>query len=69
MLNQWTDMYLNKIVAEMLDDGIPLEKAVAEFKRKYIATAISKSRSLFGAAVRLGVHRNTLRNDRRRLGL
>ena len=52
---------LETLVAEMIDRRIFLEEAVQEFEKRFIQTALSKTKgNQSRAAEVLGVHRNTL---------
>ena len=52
---------LELLVAEMIEKCIYLEEAVNEFEKRFIQTALSKTRgNQTKAAEVLGVHRNTL---------
>ena len=52
---------LESLVSEMIDRHIYLGEAVNEFERKFIQTALTKTRgNQTKAAEFLGVHRNTL---------
>ena len=49
------------LVTEMMDKRILLDEAVGELERKYIQTALSRTKgNQSKAAEVLGVHRNTL---------
>lgn len=52
---------LEKLICEMLDGGILLPEAVAEFEKLYIQKALERNGShLTKTADTLGIHRNTL---------
>ena len=52
---------LEALVNQMVDRGILLEEAVAEFERRFIKCAMDHSRGNQSRAARvLGIHRNTL---------
>jgi DNA-binding protein Fis len=52
---------LETLVAEMIERKIYLDEALGEFEKKFIQTALSKTRgNQTKAALVLGVHRNTL---------
>jgi DNA-binding NtrC family response regulator len=52
---------LEKLVAELLDKGIPYEDARREFEKLFIARALQRSDGNLGSAAEmLGVHRNTI---------
>jgi DNA-binding NtrC family response regulator len=52
---------LESLVAEMIEKRIYLGEAVSEFEKKFIQSALSKTRgNQTKAAAVLGVHRNTL---------
>jgi len=52
---------LEALVAEMIERHIYLDEAVSEFEKKFIQTALTKTRgNQTKAAQVLGVHRNTL---------
>jgi DNA-binding NtrC family response regulator len=52
---------LEKLVAELLDKGIPFEDARREFEKLFIARALQRSDGNLGnAAEMVGVHRNTM---------
>ena len=52
---------LESLVAEMIERKIFLDEAVHEFEKRFIQTALTKTRgNQTKAAVVLGVHRNTL---------
>jgi DNA-binding NtrC family response regulator len=52
---------LEALVGQMVDRGILLEEAVAEFERRFIKQAIEQSGGNQTRAARvLGIHRNTL---------
>ena len=52
---------LESLVSEMIERHILLEEAVSEFEKRFIQTALSKTRgNQSKAAEVLGVHRNTL---------
>ncbi len=53
---------LEKIVSEMIENGVELGEAVRDFERKYIAVALEHANGSRSAAAKaLGIHRNTLR--------
>jgi DNA-binding protein Fis len=52
---------LESLVTEMIERSIYLDEALSEFEKKFIQSALSKTRgNQTKAAVVLGVHRNTL---------
>jgi DNA-binding NtrC family response regulator len=52
---------LESLVAEMIERRIYLDEAVGEFEKRFIQTALTKTRgNQTKAAEVLGVHRNTL---------
>jgi DNA-binding NtrC family response regulator len=52
---------LEALVAEMVERRIYLDEALGEFEKKFIQTALAKTRgNQTKAAEVLGVHRNTL---------
>ena len=52
---------LESLVAEMIERHIYLDEAVSEFEKRFIQTALSRTRgNQTKAAEVLGVHRNTL---------
>ncbi len=52
---------LESLVAEMIDRRIYLDEALDEFEKRFIQTALTKTRgNQTKAAQVLGVHRNTL---------
>jgi DNA-binding protein Fis len=52
---------LETLVAEMIERKIYLDEALGEFEKKFIQTALTKTRgNQTKAALVLGVHRNTL---------
>ena len=52
---------LESLVTEMIEKRIFLEEAIGEFERRFIQTALTKTRgNQTKAAEVLGVHRNTL---------
>jgi len=52
---------LESLVAEMIDRRIYLDEALDEFEKRFIQTALTKTRgNQTKAAKVLGVHRNTL---------
>ncbi len=54
---------MEAIVTQMIEHGLFYEEAIAEFERKFIATALNKNRgNQTKAAKVMGIHRNTLRN-------
>jgi DNA-binding NtrC family response regulator len=56
------DRQLQRIIDELVAEGIPLEIARKEFEKRYVATAVSMASGNMGRAARsLGIHRNTLR--------
>jgi DNA-binding NtrC family response regulator len=58
---------LEALVAEMIERRIYLDEALNEFEKRFIQTALSKTRgNQTKAAQVLGVHRNTLN---RKIGL
>ena len=52
---------LESLVAEMIERRIYLDEALGEFERRFIQTALTKTKgNQTKAATVLGVHRNTL---------
>jgi Fis family transcriptional regulator, factor for inversion stimulation protein len=52
---------LEALIATMVDRGILLEEAKAEFEKKFIKRVLDRSAgNLSRAAKELGIHRNTL---------
>jgi len=52
---------LTTLVAEMIEQGILLDEAVGAFEKKFIQTALERTKgNQSKAAEVLGVHRNTL---------
>ena len=52
---------LNRLIEDMLDKGILYEEAHREFERRFIGSALARTKgSLSAAASLLGLHRNTL---------
>ena len=52
---------LESLVTEMIERRIYLEEALGEFEKKFIQSALTKTRgNQSKAALVLGVHRNTL---------
>ena len=52
---------LESLIAEMIEKRIYLEEAMNEFEKRFIQTALSKTKgNQTKAAEVLGVHRNTL---------
>ena len=52
---------LESLVAEMIERRIYLDEAVGEFEKRFIQTALTKTKgNQTKAATVLGVHRNTL---------
>ena len=52
---------LESLITEMIDRGIPFGKARDEFEKKFIQTALGKTKgNQTRAAEMLGIHRNTL---------
>jgi DNA-binding NtrC family response regulator len=52
---------LESLVGQMVERGILLDEAVAEFEKKFIRTALDAVRGNQSRAARLlGIHRNTL---------
>ena len=52
---------LTTLVAEMIEQGILLDEAIGAFEKKFIQTALERTRgNQSKAAEVLGVHRNTL---------
>jgi Fis family transcriptional regulator len=52
---------LDKLIAEMVDRGIPYPDAQREFERRFISRVLLRADgSLSKAAEMLGIHRNTL---------
>lgn len=58
------------LVREMVEKGLLLEEAVAEFEKSFISAALERSEhNQCQAAKKLGLHRNTLRSKIRFHGL
>ena len=54
---------LEALVNQMVDRGLFLEEAIAEFEKKFISNMLEKNRgNQTKAAKALGIHRNTLKN-------
>ena len=52
---------LQRLVAELIDNGIRLEQAMRELERQFILVALERHRGNRSRAARsLGIHRNTL---------
>ncbi len=52
---------LERLITEMLDRGIPFQKAVKEFEKQFIMKSLERSGdNRTQAAKALGIHRNTL---------
>ena len=52
---------LDRLIDDMLDTGIQYEDARQAFERRFIASALGRSKGrLSAAASLLGIHRNTL---------
>jgi DNA-binding protein Fis len=52
---------LESLITEMIDRGIPFGQARDEFEKKFIQTALGKTKgNQTRAAEMLGIHRNTL---------
>jgi DNA-binding NtrC family response regulator len=52
---------LEKLVEEMVDQGVQFEDAVREFEKRFIARVLGRcDGSLTRTADSLGIHRNTL---------
>ena len=52
---------LERLVADLLDKGVPYEDARREFEKLFIARALQRSKGSVGdAAEMLGLHRNTV---------
>jgi len=61
---------LGRFVNQLVEQGVPLKQAKAEFERRYLLTVVRRSDGkLTRAAHDLGVHRNTLRNRLAALGV
>lgn len=61
---------LEQIVLQMYRSGLDYSKAVREFQRMFLATALREANAnQVKAATKLGIHRNTLRRQIRELGL
>lgn len=61
---------LEKIVHELVRQGVTLEQARKEFERQFIVASIRSNEGNLGRSARsLGVHRNTLRNKVCNLGI
>jgi Fis family transcriptional regulator, factor for inversion stimulation protein len=59
---------LDKLVVEMVDRGVDFEDARTEFEKRFIAKVLDKSDgNLCRAAEILGVHRNTLTRQIKKL--
>lgn len=59
---------LDKLVVEMVDRGVDFEDARMEFEKRFIAKVLDKSDgNLCRAAEILGVHRNTLTRQIKKL--
>jgi len=60
------DARLTPLIEELVDAAVPLEQAKQVFEDKYLAAALRLCRgNITHAALRLGIHRNTLHNKRR----
>ena len=52
---------LEALISQMIDRGLLFEEAICEFEKKFILTAMEKSKgNQTKAAKAMGVHRNTL---------
>ncbi|MCP4657998.1 MAG: hypothetical protein GY856_21525 [bacterium] len=61
---------LDRIVDELVQQGVTLEQARKEFEKQFILASIrSNDGNLCRSARSLGVHRNTLRNKVSNLGI
>ena len=61
---------LEQIVLQMYRSGLDYSKAVREFQRMFLATALREANAnQVKAATKLGIHWNTLRRQIRELGL
>ena len=61
---------LNRIVTELVRQGVSLAQARREFERQFIVACIeSNDGNLCRSARSLGIHRNTLRNKVTDLGI
>ena len=61
---------LEKQIAEWIKGEIKLEDAIREFEKRYIAQALKQYKDNRSVAARkLGIHRNTLINKVKNLGL
>jgi DNA-binding NtrC family response regulator len=61
---------LNRIVTELVRQGVTLAQARREFERQFIIASIeSNDGNLCRSARSLGIHRNTLRNKVTDLGI
>ncbi|MDA8016163.1 MAG: helix-turn-helix domain-containing protein [Thermoanaerobaculia bacterium] len=61
---------LSLLVADLVERGLTLEQARAQFERQFIVSCLRSHRgNLSRSADALGVHRNTLRNKVSRLGI
>lgn len=61
---------LNRIVTELVRQGVPLSQARREFERQFIVASIESHDGNLGRSARsLGIHRNTLRNKVTDLGI
>jgi len=62
--------HLVEIVDELVRRGVPLEQARRQFEKIYVSAALTAHEGNIGrAADSLGVHRNTLRNKVKDLGV
>jgi DNA-binding NtrC family response regulator len=53
---------LEALIASMVERGILLDEAKAEFEKRFIVCALERTKGVQGKAARkLGIHRNTLR--------
>ena len=68
--NESSNGLLGRLVNQLVEQGVPLKQAKAEFERRYLLTVVRRSDGrLTRAASDLGVHRNTLRNRLAALGV
>lgn len=52
---------LEKLIDEMISQGILFEEAVGEFEKRFILNVVSRHKNNYSkAATALGIHRNTL---------
>ena len=61
---------LQALVEQMIQGGILYHEAIREFKKSFIAAALSSNNGNYSRTARtLGVHRNTLTRAMRELGI